>query len=331
MQETDSNLSIIVPAYNSAQTLDACINALLRACQQIHRAEILVVDDGSTDDTSSIASRYNVRILRIRNNSGPAAARNLGAAHATGNVLVFVDADVAVAEDSLKRIVEHFKITPGDCALIGSYDDSPKEKNLISWYRNLLHHYVHQNAPEYATHFWTGLGALSKSVFDSLGGFDEQNFGRGCEDIELGYRLRAKGYSIAMDKALQGKHLKHWSLISMIRTDLLIRAIPWTHLLIRYKHFPSDFSLGLSQRVSVATAWLFLIVAPFIIVKPQYPFAVLISFIGVNWPFFKFLAKNGGWLLSAVCLPLHLLYNFNAGLGFLIGALNFSLTRKTQT
>jgi glycosyltransferase involved in cell wall biosynthesis len=157
--EIDPKLSVIVPAYNSAQTLAACLDALSRACQQSHPAEIFVVDDGSTDDTVSIASRYDVHLLRIQNNSGPAAARNLGVAHATCSILVFVDADVAVAEDALKRIAEHFKKTT-EAALIGSYDNSPKVKSLISQYRNLVHHFVHQNAPEYATHFWTGLGVL---------------------------------------------------------------------------------------------------------------------------------------------------------------------------
>lgn len=327
---TDLKLSVIVPAYNGALTLPICLDALLRARQHINESEIFVVDDASTDDTASIASRYDVHLLRARHNSGPAAVRNLGAAQATGSILVFVDADVEIAQDALKRIAEHFQNASG-AALIGSYDDSPKETNLISRYRNLLHHFVHQNAPDYATHFWTGLGAIRKTVFESQGGFDEQRYGRGCEDIELGYRLRADGHTIAMDKALQGKHLKHWSLISMIRTDLLLRAIPWTHLLIQYKHIPNDFSLGQSQRVSVAMAWLSLLAIPVISSHPYVLSTALLLFAGINWPFFKFLAANGGWALAATCLPLHLLYHFNAGAGFLIGILVSSLPRKAQT
>lgn len=331
MSETDSKLSVIVPAYNSGQTLAACLDALLRACRHIHEAEIFVVDDGSMDDTASIASRYNVNLLQIRNNSGPAAARNLGAAQATGNILVFVDADVAVSEDALKRIAAHFKKAHSASAVIGSYDNSPMEKNLISRYRNLLHHFVHQNAPEYAPHFWTGLGALHKSVFDANGGFNEDKFGRNCEDIELGYRLRANGCNIALDKELQGKHLKRWTLLSMIRTDLFIRAIPWTRLLIQYKHIPDDFSLGRSQRLSVALAWLTVITAPFVLIPPHFALITLLAFIGINGSFFKFLAVNEGILLSAACLPLHILYNFNAGAGFLTGIIMASLPQKAQT
>ncbi|MGR9085628.1 MAG: glycosyltransferase [Gammaproteobacteria bacterium] len=318
LPETDLKLSVIVPAYNSAPTLPACLDALLRARQHILEAEIIVVDDASTDATAAIASRYGIHLLEIRCNGGPAAARNLGAAHATGGILVFVDADVAISEDALERIAEHFRKASG-AALIGSYDSSPREKNLTSRYRNLLHHFVHQHAPECATHFWTGLGAIRKPVFDSFGGFDEEHYGRGCEDIELGYRLRAAGHSIAVDKSLQGKHLKRWTLGSMVRTDLLVRAIPWTRLLIQYKRIPNDFSLGLAQRVSVALSWLSLTAA---LAFPSQPFplmAALLLFVGINWPFFRFLETSGGALFSAACLPLHLLYHFISGAGFLIG------------
>jgi glycosyltransferase involved in cell wall biosynthesis len=331
VSETDSKLSVIVPAYNSGQTLADCLDALLRARRYVHEAEIFVVDDGSTDDTALIASRYNVNLLQIRSNSGPAAARNLGAAQATGNILVFVDADVAISEDALKRIAAHFKKAQSAGAVIGSYDDSPSEKNLISRYRNLLHHFVHQNAPKYSSHFWTGLGALRKSDFDAIVGFNEDQFGRTCEDIELGYRLRANGCNIAMDKELQGKHLKHWTLLSMVRTDLFIRAIPWTRLLIQYKHIPYDFSLGRVQRLSVALAWLTVITAPFALIPPHFAIITLLAFIGVNWSFFKFLAVNESILLSVACLPLHILYNFNAGAGFLAGIILASLPKKAQT
>ncbi|MGR8980713.1 MAG: glycosyltransferase [Gammaproteobacteria bacterium] len=325
--ETELKLSVIVPAYNSEQTLADCLDALVRAGMGVRVKEICVVDDASKDNTAAIASRYNVNLIQTQANLGPSAARNTGAANASGDILVFVDADVAVAEDALKRISAFFNKTHGD-ALIGSYDDKPKAQNLTSQYRNLLHHFVHQNAPRFTTHFWTGLGAIRKSVFDSLGGFDEEAFGRCLEDIELGYRVRAKGHSIALDKGLQGTHLKHWTLFSMIRTDLLMRAIPWTRLLFQYKHIPKDFSLGISQRFSVALAWVTLLAFPFILHQPYLILAALILFTGINSSFFKFLsAKKGVWF-SVACVPLHLIYHFNAGLGFLFGILIFALSRK---
>lgn len=318
MTTVNTLISVIVPAYNSADTLTLCLDALMTAKNISDFVEIWVVDDGSSDDTVTIVSRYDVSVLSLASNSGPAAARNVGAKHANGDILVFIDADVAVAPDALQRIANYFQ-HDDRIALIGSYDNDPKERDPISRYRNLLHHFVHQNAPTYATHFWTGLGAIRKSIFDSIGGFDEARFGRGCEDIEMGYRLRAQGYPIALDKNLQGKHLKHWTFKSMVYTDLFIRAIPWTQLLIQYQQMPNDFSLGLTQRISVTLAWLIPITLPMMFSMPILPLCTVLLFVIANWSFFRFLATHEGGLMSAACLPLHVLYHFISGLGFLIG------------
>jgi hypothetical protein len=219
-------------------------------------------------------------------------------------------------------------------AVIGSYDFNPAAENLISAYRNLLHHYIHQQTSATASHFWTGMGAVLRTVFESLGGFDEDKFGRALEDIELGYRLRGQGYSICLDKEILGKHLKHWSLLSMIRTDLLVRAIPWTHLLYQYRHIPNDFSLGQTQRVSVALAWLSVLAALAIFIKPGAAFAALLALIGfivVNSRFFAYIAGKRNVLFCMACLPLHLLYHFNAGLGFIVGTLTYIHIRLTRS
>jgi len=331
---TAARISVIVPAYNSAQTLQSCLEALLAALCYIDRGEIIVVDDGSTDDTQLIASRYSVRVLQLVQNTGPAAARNHGASCAQGDILMFVDADVMVAEDALVRVVRQFTRNTDCVAVIGSYDIEPGAGNLISTYRNLLHHYVHQKTSTSASHFWTGLGAIRRTVFESLGGFDERKFGRALEDIELGYRLRMRGYPITLDKAIQGKHLKHWTLLSMIRTDLLVRAIPWTHLLFQYRNIPDDFSLGRSQRISVALAWTSALATLAIFIRPGSALVALLALFGfvvVNLDFFAFMAKKQGVLFSIACVPLHLLFHFNAGLGFIVGTITFFLPRLTGT
>src|SRR5262249_62311130 len=95
------NISVIVPVYNGRGTIERCLAALYA-----HRApdvEIIVVDDGSADDSGAVAARTGARVLTLPANSGPAAARNHGASHACGEVLMFVDSDVAVAADAGDR------------------------------------------------------------------------------------------------------------------------------------------------------------------------------------------------------------------------------------
>jgi len=87
-------VSVIVPAYNAARTLGACLEALGQQTMPREQYEIILVDDGSTDDTAQIAGRYaGVKVLKLARNRGAAAARNAGIAAAQGELLLFTDAD----------------------------------------------------------------------------------------------------------------------------------------------------------------------------------------------------------------------------------------------
>ena len=84
---------------------------------------------------------------------------------------------------------------------------------MVSQYRNLLHHFVHQEGNPEASTFWAGCGAVRRAAFDAVAGYDEARFRRpSIEDIELGYRLRRAGYRIRLDRDLQCTHLKRWRL-----------------------------------------------------------------------------------------------------------------------
>ena len=149
---------------------------------------------------------------------GPAAARNTGAQAASAPLVFFLDADVAVHPDTFGRAVARFEADPGLAALFGSYDDCPAAPGLVSQFRNLLHHYVHQQGSfvddaRPARTFWTGCGAIRRQVFLDLGGFDPQLYRRpAIEDIELGYRLTRAGCRIDLARDIQATHLKRWTL-----------------------------------------------------------------------------------------------------------------------
>ena len=230
MQAHPVSLSIIVPVYNNSRDLKECLSAIKAASSP--NTEIIVVDDGSTDDTFSTASRFGVRTLQLAKNSGVAAARNYGARHAQGEILFFVDADVVIPLGAVKRVIEVFEENPALTAVFGSYDAQPRAKGTVSQYRNLLHHFVHQKGNTEASTFWAGCGAVRRRAFENIGGFDERRYRHpSIEDIELGYRLRQAGHRIFLDKSLQVTHLKQWTISSIIRTDITRRAVPWARLI----------------------------------------------------------------------------------------------------
>lgn len=245
---TDSKISVVIPVYNSSAELELCLAALRG--NSITPVEILVVDDGSTEDIGSVARRFEAEVLSTGGRRGPATARNRGGARAIGDILFFVDVDVIVQPDTLARVAAHFA-DPDVAAVIGSYDDSPAARQVLSQYRNLMHYYTHQHSSRHATTFWSGCGAIRRDVFLLLNGFDASYLKPAIEDIELGYRLTSAGYHIVLDHQLQVKHLKRWTLTNMVRTDVLDRGIPWTRLILRAGRMPDDLNLRWTQRLSV--------------------------------------------------------------------------------
>ena len=328
-------ISVIIPVYNGAKFLTRCLDAICVTPGIPY--ECIVVDDGSTDDSAAIAaqSSHRIRLLKLMSGSrGPAYARNRGAELARGEILFFVDADVVLLPEALERVAKTFVDRPHLAALFGSYDGSPGAAGLISQYRNLLHHFTHQNGNPDASTFWAGCGAIRKSVFETVGGFDEKRYPHASiEDIELGYRLRAASFPVFLDKKLRGKHLKSWSLFSLIRTDIASRAKPWARLILETRTMPDDLNLKRRERVSfafVALSISLLLVAPIQPLLFLGSAAALLIVVALNRNLYAFFYRQGGAVFAAGCVLLHLLYYLYSGLTYLWVWVGFH-ARKLQT
>jgi Glycosyl transferase family 21 len=231
-----------------------------------------------------------------------------------------------VRPDTLSRVAALFREQPDTAAVFGSYDDEPAARNFVSQYKNLLHHFVHQQASERAETFWAGCGAVRRDAFDSVGGFDERRYTRASvEDIELGGRLRRAGYTIALDKALQVKHLKRWTLTSLLRADIFDRALPWSRLILRGGGpLIDDLNLRVRERVCaalVASAALLLFLAcftpaPYAATLAGASVLALTAVFVLNFKLFRFFAARRGAAFAAASFPLLVLYYSYGGAVF---------------
>jgi GT2 family glycosyltransferase len=283
--EQVTTLSVVIPATDRRPTLHAVVAAIEAAVPAPE--ELIVVD----------SPEY----------LSPAAARNLGARRARGDVVVFVDADVEVHEDAFRRIRSAFDRDPALTAIFGSYDDAPGADGLISVFRNLLHHHVHHQGAGVASTFWAGLGAIRRDVFLDLGGFDEDRFLRASvEDIELGMRLHERAKRVVLDPEIQGKHMKRWTLSSMTKTDLLRRGVPWLRLVLERRSGSTALNLGWTHRIGAAAS-LVLITG---LVRRKFWFAggALALLVALERGFYELLFRRGGPLLVAVGVPLHIVH-----------------------
>jgi len=256
-------IAVVIPAYNCSEFLIRSLEALARSADPPD--ECIVVDDGSNDGTAEAVRSFSapgliVKVMTTGGRRGPAHARNIGARASSSSVLWFIDSDVCVHSGTLGGIRRAFEHDSELAALIGCYDDSPENQDFVSQYKNLMHHHVHQRARESATTFWSGCGAVRRPVFLEMTGFNEVQYQRpSIEDIELGYRMRSSGHKMILDREIQVKHLKRWTFWNLVKTDIRDRGIPWTELILRDQNMPDDLNLEVSQRISVALAFLLLL------------------------------------------------------------------------
>jgi len=298
-------LTAIVPATDDPPHLEHCIAAIR--------------DAEDTPDELIVVREHTV--------AGPAAARNSGALRATGDVLVFVDADVIPHRDAFGRIRLAFAADPELVAVFGSYDNEVGAAGVVSGFRNLLHHHVHQQSGGEAATFWAGLGAVRREDFDRAGAFDADRYREASiEDIELGLRLSGAGARIRLDPELLGTHLKEWTLGSMVRTDFSRRGVPWVQLIARTGATRSGLNLGWRHRISAASS--LVLVLGLVARRPRVAVGAGVGLLTLNAPFYALLLRRRGLVQATAGVALHVLHHLTSVCAVPVGLLAHARERR---
>jgi GT2 family glycosyltransferase len=314
------SLSVLIPVFAGGKAFRRCLDSILE--NQPAPDEVIVVADGDGDGSWIYAQERGVQVVSTGINRGPAAARNAGARAAKGDLLLFIDADIIAPANLSEQVVHEFENHPELAAVIGSYDDAPSDPGFVSQYRNLMHHYVHQQGNEEASTFWGACGGIRREAFWRAGGFDETYCQPSIEDIELGYRMKKMGLRIRLCKELHVKHLKRWTFASMVKTDFLYRALPWTELLLRERRLDNDLNLKTESRLSVLLAYGLLVTGMAGLLRgyfllPAVGCALLL--IWLNYGLYSFFKRIRGWSFAVRSVPLHWIYYLCGGAAFGLG------------
>ena len=191
-------ISIIIPALNEANNIDTCLSSLSRLGYSKKEMEIIVVDNGSIDRTVNIAQNFNAKVLQNSEKS-VAGLRNLGAKHATGEILAFIDADCYVAKDWLDQAKQYFE--EEQVVAWGAPPGPPQKSTWVqaTWFLVRQKAQLTQNVEwlESMNFF------VRKKDFWRVGGFNEKL--ATCEDVDLSYRLLKLG-NIVSDKRIVVTH-----------------------------------------------------------------------------------------------------------------------------
>ncbi|MBN1492804.1 MAG: glycosyltransferase family 2 protein [Candidatus Omnitrophica bacterium] len=220
-------ISVVIPAYNTERTIVDCLTTIHRS--SLLPDEIIVVDDGSNDNTFALAEENGATVIRLPGNKGRIAARRIGYSRAKGDIIINIDQDVVITEASIRIIVEHFMQNPTCMALTGRLSARSHYKNFFSVYKHLYMHYRFSNLP-CSVHFLYGsIFALRREVDPTHIPASLDN----GDDTEMGLYLHTQGKEIHFIKDLMVDHYKYYSFSSLLKNDFLV-PMSWTLLALRY-------------------------------------------------------------------------------------------------
>jgi GT2 family glycosyltransferase len=289
--------------------------------------ELIVVDDGSTDGSADTAEKFGARVLKAPKNMGPAACRNYGAIFSRSEVLMFLDSDTCVHEDTIERIESRLACDPDLSAVIGAYDDTPRHPGACSQYRNLAHCYVHRSANRAALTFWSGCGAVRRNWFFAVDGFDERFRKPSIEDIELGYRMSDHGARILLDPRICVTHTKQWNISSSIKTDVLSRGIPWMALLLERGKMPDDLNIRKRHRIATVLTGAALLCLPACVISPWWlAFGLILAVLALcmDAGLLRFIYRKRGFRSLGVAASMTLIQNMCKLVAAIVGLLVFA-------
>jgi len=301
-------ISVVMPVYNGRGYLERSLPPLVAMRERGELREIVVADDGSTDGSGDYCRSLGALVVTTGGRKGPAEARNVASKHAHSDILWFVDADVVAHDDAAQCLREAFSVDDV-AAVFGSYDDAPPDPSFASQYMNLRHHAVHHRSPGDASTFWSGNGAVRRDAFLEAGGYDSARYVMpSIEDIELGYRLREKGGRILLVPEMLGTHLKRWTLRGVVDTDIRMRALPWTRLLVERPDIPLHLNVRSSERAKAALGGALLASLPLAALGalPLWaPLPLCVLAWAVNRPLFSVFRRRNGLGFALAALAFH--------------------------
>jgi len=324
-------VSIIIPVGPNDKHIDYCLTALYKSSNS--PLNVIIVLDGWKRKFSASPKYWELRIFSI-DKCGPAACRNYGAKQAKTELLCFIDSDVELHENIINdsvNFISNQKIN----GVIGSYDNTPLDKSIVSEFRNLLHHYHHNKNNGQKGVFWGAFSVIDRNAFTKAGGFNENYSKPSIEDIELGYRLLENEYIILINSTLQIKHRKTWSFKNMVYTDIFLRAKPWTILLNKHKKWNSSgLNTSSKEKVSaflvLATYFLLLLSIQNIwLILPA--ITCLLGLICIQLSLYSFFVKRVSLYKIPIIFALHHVYYLSALTGFAFGQLDKYTNKKEYT
>ena len=324
--DPDLQASVIVPAYNAAHVLPRCLDALEQQTLPRTAYEIIVVDDGSQDETAAIATARGARLLEVEH-AGAAAARNAGVEIAHAPIVVFTDADCEPVPDFLERILEPLA-DPAVSGARGVYRS--RQKKLVARFVQLEYEERYRRIAHFDEKYGsinaldTSYAAYRRQAFLEAGGFDTRFASAAGEDHELSFRMAEAGHVFRFAPLAA---VYHWH-VESVRAYAFRKARMgyWKAFLTRQhpSYALNDSHMTQSLKLQIVFAGLFWISLVAWLIWPWAGWLALglgLLFVLSALPFLRLAARRDPAVLW-VALPLLFVRATASGAGFSWGLLH---------
>jgi glycosyltransferase involved in cell wall biosynthesis len=284
------HVSVIIPVFNGEETIEECIRGVLDS--DYSSFEIIVVDDGSSDQTPQIVKSFNqVKLLRQKN-SGSAAAKNLGAKNANGDYLYFLDSDVIIFKNTISKLIGT-AITYEVDMVVGRYSTEPLNNRLTHHYKAIMD-YVQYIPKKFRNevkinHQMGGGGDLfSKKAFIEVGEFNEKYGGASVEREEFYIRFYSAGFRSAANPDIKTRH--YFPDFKVMIKNYIFRIYETVKLLDGKKN--TNFSYISFEKAILSPVFAFILTAAILfslfgILPSSAPVICTFLFFGASWDFIR--------------------------------------------
>lgn len=319
-------VSVVIPNYNSEKTLAACIGAL--QAQTYPNIEIILADDGSTDNSVAVAEKLGVTVVRTASNGGSAVVRNLGAARSRGQILFYVDSDVALAPDAVARAVDILRSDPSIGAVCGVQDPEPLlHDTFVAKYRGVQYSYWLRSAEGDTTILPSSICAIPLRVHEDVGAFNPAL--KQTEDFDLGYRI-SRRYRMLMTPSVHGRHA-HDPHARILLRKLFHRGRLRVPLYAQIRHFSTGFETPQRSMASLAAAASLPALAATALVGPWAvagAAALIATSVALDAGMYRFAARLYGPAFLIRFTAMHYLVNLTIMTSVLAGAIQWLLSPR---
>ena len=306
--DQELKLSVVIPVYNASATIVPCLNSIYSSTY--NNIEVIVVDDASFDNGVELIKHYPVIIVRNEKNQGPSFSRNRGVEAASGDVVVYLDADIVLPrKDSLIKIINYFNANKNVSALTGRYCPNQLNLSLFSDYKNIYMNFI---AEEQDVEVNFLLGAICAVRKEDVQKWNEDiRFG---EDSQMGQDMVKEGKSIHLLKDLEVIHLKTYTFLTFFKNSFII-SFNFTKLFIRNKGWlqyqKGSFShVSLRQLFSILSAF---IVALLAIISIKLLVVGVCLFSAINFKYLIFVLRKSNVRFLFISVVIHFIDNLIMG------------------